>query len=115
MSADWDRQVENEKPRYRAQLGSLAYLADKDDNLKIIMNAVITSAANASLNAGYSGSHSDGGASNSVSQFRNFLEGYAFGKGDKAGGYQHILDKHVREQDPEYQEYLRLEAKFGKK
>jgi hypothetical protein len=113
MSADWDRQVDNEVPRYRSRLGSVGYQDDNPD-LKIIIDAVLHSAAERSLNAGYSGSHDDGGASSSVDKLKHFLTGYAFGKGGDAGDYQKILDEHARDKDPQYQEYLKLKKKFEK-
>lgn len=111
----WEQQVQDEIPRYSVTLGSLMGLRDTNPKLKLIIDSVLTSAANASLNAGYSGSWSDGGASNSVNALKGFLEGYSFALGSNAGDYQEILDNHAREQDPEYQKFLELSEKFKKK
>jgi hypothetical protein len=87
-------------------------------NLEAIAKSVATSAATARLNAGYSGSHDDGGASQQLEKLRNYLEGVKTGLSGAVGEgspYAHILKKIRQEQDPDYQKYLELKAKFESK
>lgn len=61
-------------------------------------------------NAGMSGSWSDGGAS----ELEKKLDVYASAiQGLVPQAWQGIVDRYMAETDAEYQEYLRLEKKFG--
>jgi hypothetical protein len=110
---DWADQVDREGDRYRSELASYRGLIHSDRNLKALYDAVVSSAAERSLNAGYSGAWNDGGASQSVHEFKNFLDGVQYANGGKAGKYQELLDNLRRAEDPEYKKYLALKEKFG--
>jgi hypothetical protein len=111
----WDEEVSREADKYRERISDFGSLIRGNAQLSIIVEAVLTSAGNKSLNAGYSGSHGDDGAGASVEALKAFLSGYSMAKGSGAGKYQTILDQHNQENDPEYQKYLELKKKFEKK
>ncbi len=111
----WDDEVVREADKYRERISEFGGLIRGNAQVRIIVEAVLTSAGNSSLNAGYSGSHSDNGAGASVEALKAFLSGYSMAKGSGAGKYQEILDQHNQENDPEYKKYLELKKKFEKK
>ena len=113
--ADWADQVYREGDRYRSELSSYSGLIASDRNLKALYEAVVSSAAERSLNAGYSGSWDDGGAGQSVREFKTFLDGVQYMTNGNAGKYQEILNKLRRAEDPEYNKYLELKEKFEDK
>jgi hypothetical protein len=61
-------------------------------------------------NAGYDGRYDDGGYGALLREVEAYQAGQA---GTVPGSWQPIIEKHVRQQDAEYQEYLRLANKFG--
>jgi hypothetical protein len=60
--------------------------------------------------AGYSGRWDDGGSGALLREVEAYQAGMA---GTVPPSWQPIIEKHVRQQDAEYQEYLRLANKFG--
>ena len=111
--SDWADQVSREGDRYRSELREFSTLINGNKILRLIHDSVVDSAAERSLNAGYSGSWSDGGAGDSVREFKAFLQGVQFAETGKAGRYQELVDQFHRAQDPEYKKYLELKEKFG--
>lgn len=88
------------------------------DNLEAIAEVVATEAATRRLSAGYSGSHDDGGASRQMDKLKGYLDGVVTGLSGVVSAnspYNYLLEQIRREQDPEYQKYLELKAKFGDK
>jgi hypothetical protein len=86
------------------------------DNLIDVANVVVTEAATKRLNAAYGGSHDDGGAGAWVEKLKNYLEGVVTGltgSMSDTSPYARTLKKIKQDQDPEYQKYLELKAKFG--
>jgi len=107
----FEDEVMRVKEDYRTQLYKYTIPCEYVEK---IVDAVLESAARARTNAGYSGSHSDGGAHQSIERLKGFLNGVHF---QATGvlldeGYKAIIDKAIREADPEYQKYLELKAKF---
>lgn len=80
-----------------------------------IAEAELTNAARRAVNAGYSGSMGDDGAGAKAEALRNFLDGIAFAFTGETIAYKDLLEKISKEEDPEYQEFIRLKAKFGEK
>jgi hypothetical protein len=70
-----------------------------------IMQLVLEDAADREMGAGMNGSHHDGGAHD----LRMEVEFYRYGR---SGVIPPTWNKYLKELDPEYQEYLRLKAKF---
>jgi hypothetical protein len=62
-------------------------------------------------NAGYEGRYDDGGAGALLREVQAYQAGVA---GTVPLSWEPIIEKHVRQQDAEYQEYLRLANKYGK-
>ena len=60
--------------------------------------------------AGYSGRYDDGGSGALLREVEAYQAGMA---GTVPPSWQPIIEKHVRQHDAEYQEYLRLANKFG--
>jgi hypothetical protein len=60
--------------------------------------------------AGYAGQWDDGGAGALLREVQAYQAGAA---GTVPPSWQPIIYKHVRQQDAEYQEYIRLANKFG--
>ena len=88
------------------------------DNLEAVAVSVANEAATARLNAAYGGSHDDGGASRQMDKLNGYLEGVLTGLSGTISvnsPYGHTLEVIRRDQDPEYQKYLELKAKFGDK
>lgn len=86
------------------------------NSLYDIANAVVHESAEAYENAGYSGSHDDGGASRKMDKLKGFLEGVLAGLLSEIvedSMYHCTLAKARRDNDPEYQKYLELKAKYG--
>lgn len=108
----WDDEVAREADKYRDRISEFSSLIHKNEQLRIIVEAVLLSAGNNSLNAGYSGSHSDNGAGASIEALKAFLSGYNLAKGGNAGKYQNIIAEHKKVNDPEYKQYLELKKKF---
>ena len=111
----WDDEVAQEVEKYRKRLTEFSSLIRDSKELRVIVDSVLVSAGNASLNAGYSGSHSDNGASSSVESLIAFLSGFNLATGGDAGKYQAVLDEHKKVNDPEYKQYLELKKKFENK
>jgi hypothetical protein len=62
-------------------------------------------------NAGYDGRYDDGGYGALLREVQAYQAGLA---GTVPLSWEPIIQKHVRQQDAEYQEYLRLANKYGK-
>lgn len=108
----WDDEVAEEVMKYRGRISEYARLIAASKDITIIVDSVLTDAANLSLNAGYSGSHNDNGAGANVEMLKAFLSGCNFATGGNAGKYQDILDEHVKTTDPEWVKYQELKKKF---
>lgn len=80
-----------------------------------IIDAVSSEACEHYLNAAYGGALNDGGASNLVNKLKAFLDGIKYAKTGKSETFQAIIQDAKNKQDAEYQEYLRLQKKFGNK
>lgn len=76
--------------------------------------AVKTSAHNARENAAYAGSFGDGGASQMEDKLKYWLDGIRFAQTGETESYKSMVEQFKREQDPEYQTWLKLNEKFGK-
>lgn len=74
-----------------------------DDLLKVILK----DADERRSNAAYGGSHHDGGASAIEAQVKFYNYG-------RTGQIPPEWDQYMKKLDPEYQEFLRLQKKFGK-
>jgi hypothetical protein len=87
-------------------------------NLAAISNDVSINAGAARLNAAYSGAHDDGGAARQMEKLTGYLSGVLTGLTGSVGStspYSSTLKLILRDQDPDYQKYLELKAKFGDK
>ena len=78
----------------------------------LVVKAVKISAQNARDDAGYGGRMDDGGASAMEQRLDAWLDGIAFAQTGRTKLYSNILEQARKENDPEYQEYLRLKEKF---
>lgn len=108
----WNLQISQAEDHIRNQLVCHMNLLNSDPMLRAISDRIVSSAAKARLDAGYAGSMGDGGATEKVTKFLIFLDGYSYAKGFKAGCYQSIIDQIEKEKDLEYQKYLELKKKF---
>ena len=82
----------------------------KTDIVKV-MELIITDANKREMNAGYSGSHSDGGAS----RLRDQVNFYKLGMNREVPTeWTEYVNEYVKNSDPEYSEYVRLKEKFEK-
>ncbi|HEY5268389.1 MAG TPA: hypothetical protein VII94_04620 [Candidatus Saccharimonadales bacterium] len=81
-------------------------MKSEQDAQNKLMELVLEDAADSEYGAGMNGSHHDGGASVLKMQ----VEYYRYGRD---GITPPDWNKYLKELDPEYQEYLRLKAKFG--
>ena len=81
-----------------------------DDMIAVIKEAV-HQVAQQMRDAGYGTQH-DNGASMAERHLSAWLDGVQFARTGKTLMYDHFLTAYAREQDPEYQEYLRLQEKF---
>ena len=115
FDSTWNSQISDAENKYRAQLVSYNNILNTHSTLKTIADKIVTSAANASLNAAYGGSHGDSGAAESIKQFATFLDGFRYAEGGTAGCYQSVIDQLEKEKDSEYQKYLELKDKFESK
>ena len=76
-----------------------------------IISWVKKEAQNRRDNGGYAGRWDDGGAS----ALERELEAYQAGMSGTVPSSWDFITTRLQNQDPEYQEYLRLSEKFGKK
>lgn len=89
-------------------------LYDVSQLVRQIEAAVKKSAHSARENAAYAGSFGDGGASQMEDKLRYWLDGIKFAQTGETTTYKSMVDQFKREQDPEYQTWLKLKEKFGK-
>lgn len=71
-----------------------------------------SNAAKRKQDAAYSGSHSDGGASESIRKLETWLDGIEFARTGNTTIYADLVQSINNENDIEYQEYERLKKKF---
>jgi hypothetical protein len=79
-------------------------------NIETIIQKVLKAAGDARDNAGYSGSHGDGGASGMEAGVAFYRAGM---RGVLPDAWKAYAKEVLRESDPEYSAYLRLHKKFG--
>lgn len=109
----WLRQIVNEKSKYMPELFKYSDAYEHDQTLLTLIQDSVESAANRSLNAAYGGEHGDGGALASIRQLCSFLDGVLYAKtGKLAGPYAEVIRQIQLKEDPEYQKFLELKAKF---
>lgn len=87
---------------------------DKTKAVTIIKDAVEKAAEAARYDAGMSGRWDDGGAGMREEQLKYWLDGIKFAETGKTKMYANILKEAEKKVDPEYETYLRLQAKFEK-
>lgn len=80
-------------------------------DIEDIMNLILKDADKREISAGYSGSHSDGGASRLRDQVNFYKAGM---NGDIPPEWNEYVKEHVKNTDPEYSEFVRLQKKFEK-
>ena len=80
-------------------------------NIEQIMNMVLKAAESARTDAGFSGGWGDGGAARMEDQVRFYRYGLQCVVPPEWKKYEEQLQ---READPEYDQYLRLQKKFGR-
>lgn len=109
MTADY---LTDDIKRYMQRLAPLRKVYEGDEALDVITKEVVRQAAEKSYNAGMGGEHSDGGASAMIDRLVNFLQGVSYGAtrdhDNLSQEFGTIYDTILRENDPQYQEYLRL-------
>lgn len=76
-------------------------------NVDELIKIVLKDADKKQDDAGYGGHHHDGGAAHQ----RDCVKFYNYGR---AGKIPPDWDQYTKQLDPEYQEFLRLQKKFGK-
>lgn len=79
-------------------------------DIEKIMDLILKDADKREMNAGFSGSHSDGGSSRLRDQVNFYKDGM---NGDIPTVWKEYVNEYVRNTDPEYPEYVRLKEKFG--
>lgn len=82
------------------------------EDVQHIQEVVTQVAEQARDNAGYAGSHGDGGASHQEECLRVWLDGINFAMTGKTQLYKEILKKRDLGRDPDYSQYLLLKARF---
>jgi len=82
----------------------------KKDIVEKIMELILEDADKKEMNAGYGGSHSDGGASRLRDQVNFYKAGM---NGIIPTVWDEYVKEYVKNTDPEYSEYVRLKEKFG--
>ena len=92
------------------------YTMPFNTQLDVLINLVITKCAQKSLDAGFSGSWSDGGARADFDALKKFVAGYIWAKGSNKIPhleYEKMLADHQKQNDPDFQQYLKLKERFG--
>lgn len=74
--------------------------------IELIRNTLNANASERKNDAALAGSWGDGGASKMLSEFDFWLDGVNFALTGNTVKYNHIIEQHNRENDPEYQQYL---------
>jgi hypothetical protein len=80
-------------------------------DIEKLMEIILNDADKRAENAGYGGSHSDGGASRLRDQVKFYKAGI---NGTIPTEWNDYLTEYVRNTDPEFSEYVRLKEKFEK-
>ena len=88
-------------------------MTNSTELIKHIEQIVREGAKEARLDAALGGSMGDGGASDSESRLKYWLDGVAFATTGKTTVYNHIAREYNQSQDPEYALFLRLKEKFS--
>jgi hypothetical protein len=86
----------------------------KADLVAEIDARVRTGAEKRRVDAGMSGSHGDGGASESIRKLEGWLDGIEFASTGNTVIYADLVQTINNDADPEYHEYQRLKQKFEK-
>jgi len=102
----------HEPPPQMPPFRVVASTGPSDDFIAKLATAVQAEANTKRENAGYSGSWNDGGAGALESVLNSWLVGL---KREIPEMFREIAEEMVKQQDPEYQDWLRLNAKFGGK
>jgi hypothetical protein len=81
----------------------------KKEDIENVMEIILKDANKREQDAGFSGSHSDGGAS----RLREQVEFYKYGiDGLVPPECNKYITDYINEKDPDYSEYIRLKEKF---
>ena len=106
-----DRQMREHVDQYATQLGLRPQSRAKFDGVSVldITERVVIRAAEAALDAGFSGAHHDGGARALIERLKAWCDGL---DGQLPDDFQQDCVAIQKEEDPEYEEYLRLQKKF---
>ena len=96
------------------------YTMPVNAQLDVLIDLVITKCAQKSLDAGFSGSWSDGGARADFDALKKFVAGYIWAYSREYGRdniphheYNKMLADYQKQNDPDYQQYLKLKERFG--
>lgn len=81
--------------------------------IELIRQTLTSTAKEMRESAALGGGWGDGGASKMLSDFEVWLDGVNFALTGETNEYKEIIDKHTKDNDPEYQEFLRLKEKFN--
>lgn len=110
-----DEYIQKQKKEYFEVLGNAVGPLPNNVGLHQIVELAITKAATLAVNAGFSGSWSDGGGGAALDSLIKFCAGVIFANTGELVDekYATMVREYELENDPEYEEYKRLKGKFG--
>lgn len=87
-------------------------MAHDDRLVDFIRENIKNQARQLAENASFSGEMGDGGASRLEDKLAYWIDGIQFASTGKTIVFSTLVDQFNKERDPEYNEYLRLKARF---